>query len=187
MKSDSLRPTRRELLHAKLDALLDECDLVADNAAFGQTSMTWKNAFSAKDESSSKKPFKNASNKQKASRKLNNVPIIKKTVTEHKKPKDIVSAHGQITILRRYRQCTHCKKFTFPADVTLGLSVRYTKGLSRYAARCCGLGSYRLAADNLRELCGIHLSHTVKNEGRLNYAERLLEGRSIGSGLIEGA
>ena len=37
MKSDSPRPTCRELLHAKLDALLDECDLVADNAAFGQT------------------------------------------------------------------------------------------------------------------------------------------------------
>ena len=37
MKSDSPRPTRRELLHAKLDALLDECDLVSASAAFGQT------------------------------------------------------------------------------------------------------------------------------------------------------
>jgi len=62
------------------------------------------------------------------------------------------------------RQCTQCGKYTFSADVTLGLSTRYTRGLKRYAARCCGLGSYRLAADNLRELCGITLSHTVIGE-----------------------
>ena len=37
MKSDSPRPTRRERLHAKLDALLDECDLVSESAAFGET------------------------------------------------------------------------------------------------------------------------------------------------------
>jgi hypothetical protein len=36
--------------------------------------------------------------------------------------------------------------------------------LKRLAARCCGLGSYRLAADNLKELCGIHLSHTTVGE-----------------------
>ena len=30
-------PPRRELLHARLDALLDESDLVADNAAYGET------------------------------------------------------------------------------------------------------------------------------------------------------
>jgi hypothetical protein len=37
MKSDSPLPTTRERLHAKLDALLDECDLVADASAYGQT------------------------------------------------------------------------------------------------------------------------------------------------------
>jgi len=36
--------------------------------------------------------------------------------------------------------------------------------LSRLASRCCGLGSYRLAADNLDELCGIQLSHTKIGE-----------------------
>jgi hypothetical protein len=35
MQADS--PTVRDLLLAKFEALLDECDLVADNAAFGQT------------------------------------------------------------------------------------------------------------------------------------------------------
>ena len=37
MPSQSSAPTSRELLHAKLDALLDECDLAADNAEYGQT------------------------------------------------------------------------------------------------------------------------------------------------------
>jgi len=31
MQPKSAQPTRRELLHAKLDALLDECDLIASN------------------------------------------------------------------------------------------------------------------------------------------------------------
>ena len=29
--------TRRALLHARLDALLDDCDLVADHSAYGET------------------------------------------------------------------------------------------------------------------------------------------------------
>jgi hypothetical protein len=35
----------------------------------------------------------------------------------------------------------------------------YTTGLKRMVSRCCGLWSYRLAADTLQELGGIHLSH----------------------------
>ena len=37
MQSPSPRPTVSELLHAKLDALLEECDIVAETAAYGQT------------------------------------------------------------------------------------------------------------------------------------------------------
>jgi hypothetical protein len=46
----------------------------------------------------------------------------------------------------------------------LGFTSRYTNGLRRLAFRCAGLGSYRLAADNLDELCGIQLSHTTIGE-----------------------
>ena len=38
-------PPRRELLHARLDALLDESDLVADNAAYGETFDDLENFF----------------------------------------------------------------------------------------------------------------------------------------------
>ena len=37
ISEESLHFTSREFLHAKLDALLDECALVSENAAFGQT------------------------------------------------------------------------------------------------------------------------------------------------------
>ena len=37
MQPESPHFSRRELLHAKLDVILDECDLVADQSAFGQT------------------------------------------------------------------------------------------------------------------------------------------------------
>ena len=40
--------TTRELLHAKLDALLDECDLVSETAAFGQTFDDMENFFLVK-------------------------------------------------------------------------------------------------------------------------------------------
>jgi hypothetical protein len=37
MQSESPLSDRRALLLAKFEALLDECDIVADNAAFGET------------------------------------------------------------------------------------------------------------------------------------------------------
>lgn len=37
----------------------------------------------------------------------------------------------------------------------------YTKGLKRLVGRSVGFWSYRLAADNLYEFCGIRLSHTL--------------------------
>jgi hypothetical protein len=55
------------------------------------------------------------------------------------------------------------------------LARRYSTGLKRLAARCCGLGSYRLAADNLLELCGIHLSHTTVGEIAQETADEIAE------------
>ena len=45
MPPEPSHPTRRELLHARLDALLDESDLVADNAAYGETFDDLENFF----------------------------------------------------------------------------------------------------------------------------------------------
>jgi hypothetical protein len=77
------------------------------------------------------------------------------------KPKTIISAHGAVTSNRRYCSCSPCKTHSFPADVTIGLTKGYTRIARRFIGRCCGLGAYRVAADNLAELCGIPLSHTT--------------------------
>jgi hypothetical protein len=45
MQSESPRFTTRERLLAKFEALLDECDLVADQSAFGQTFDDLENFF----------------------------------------------------------------------------------------------------------------------------------------------
>jgi hypothetical protein len=66
-----------------------------------------------------------------------------------------------MTIERNYRYCPHCSKYSFPIEASLGLVEDYSNGLKRLVARCCGLWSYRLAAENLQEFCGIHLSHTT--------------------------
>jgi hypothetical protein len=41
------------------------------------------------------------------------------------------------------------------------MDTTYTDGLKRLVGRSCGFWSYRLAAENLQEYCGIHLSHTL--------------------------
>jgi len=66
-----------------------------------------------------------------------------------------------VTLERCYRHCPHCKKYSFPIEVTLGIAIHYTPALSRLATRCCGLWSYALAAENLAELLGVRLSHTT--------------------------
>jgi len=77
------------------------------------------------------------------------------------KPKTLTSTLGPLTLERLNRLCNHCDLRTFPADVTIEITDSYTNGLKRLAARCCGLWLYRLAADTLKELCGIALSHTT--------------------------
>jgi hypothetical protein len=61
------------------------------------------------------------------------------------KTKTLTSAHGVITLRRR----------------NSWIKKSYTKIARRFLARCCALGAYRVAADSLRELCGIPLSHTT--------------------------
>jgi hypothetical protein len=80
---------------------------------------------------------------------------------QDKKTKTLAAVHGHITLERRYRYCTQCDRYFFPLDVTLGIDLGYTERLQRVAARCCGLWSYRLAADTQKELCGANLSHTT--------------------------
>lgn len=163
MQHKSPQPTSRELLHAKLDALLDECDLIESNE---QTLDTMELFFLNKGREFLKETFQ-----EKLQERVKNVEATaegkqcpdckKKTEYKDKKTKNITSVHGHVALERCYRYCNCCKKYTFPIDVTLGLATLYTTALSRLATRCCGFWSYQQAADNLAELAGVRLSDTT--------------------------
>ena len=65
------------------------------------------------------------------------------------------------TVYRRRRRCLFCKNSSFPVEAALGLDTPYTEGLKRLVGRSVGFWSYRLAAENLYEFCGIRVSHTL--------------------------
>ena len=87
--------------------------------------------------------------------------LQKKTTIEDIKPKKLISAHGEIKIKRRYRLCSPCETYFYPADVILCLPKRYTNGLKRMVSRCVGQTSYEIAKGNLAELCQIYLSSAL--------------------------
>jgi hypothetical protein len=166
MQPDSSPFSRRALLHAKLDALLDECDLVTENAAFGQTFDDMENFFLVQGrlflQETFQEKLQECVQRTETTDEAKQCPKCKKkTRYQDEKTKDLVCVHGDITVERCYRYCSRCKEYSFFIDVTLGLPKRYSTSVCRFATRCCGLWSYELAADTLAELCGIHLSHTT--------------------------
>ena len=163
MQPASPLPSRRELLHAKLDALLDECDLIPSNP---QTLDNMETFFLDKGRQFLQETFQEKL--QERVQQVETTPEAKqcphckkKTHYKNEKSKGITSVHGHVTLERCYRHCPHCKTYSFPVEVTLGLETLYTTALTQFATRCCGLWSYELAAENLAELARVHLSHTT--------------------------
>ena len=181
-------PDVRDLLHERLDALLDECNQVMDAAAYGQTihdlddfmliagkkllQEVMQQKLQERIEQAEQKP----ENKQCPQLFL---PVLREY--QNNKTKTVGSAHGPLTLCRQYRYCIRCETYSHPVEVTLGLDKSYTNGLNRLVSRCCGLWSYRMATDNLQELCGIHLSHTTVGEIAADTADTIaarMESRS---------
>ena len=170
-------PDVRDLLRERLDTLLDECDQVMDNADYGQTihdlddfmliagKKILQEVMQQKLQERIEQAEQKTENKQ--------CPQCKKTQYQNKKTKTIGSAHGHLTLCRRYCHCIRCETYSYPVEATLGLDKSYTNGLNRLISRCCDLWSYRLAADNLQELCGIGLSHTTVGEIAANTADEI--------------
>jgi hypothetical protein len=126
-------PEFRALLHEKLDALLDECNLVIDNAKNGQVVHDLDDFVCTTGQNFLQEIYQ---------QKLQEHIAIREKNTEAK-------------------QCSHCKKHSHPTVVTIGIETGYTNRLERLATRCCGQWSYRFAAETLEELCGVKLSHTT--------------------------
>lgn len=158
-------PLVRDLLTEKFHALLDECDLVTQNATFGKTLDDLETFFLLQGRTFLREVFQEKLQERIEQTEADASPSCpdckKKTAIKDKKPKLITSAHGTIKISRRYHYCSLCKKYSFPVESPLGLTESYTTGLKRIVARCVGLGSYHLAQENLAELCQIDLSPTT--------------------------
>jgi hypothetical protein len=157
------------LLHTKLDALLAECDQVSENAAYGQTLDDLDTFFLTKGRKFLQETFEaklqERIDQTEATTEAKQCPDCKeKTHYQDRRSKTIVSAHGHVTAFRRYRYCKPCDSYSFPVEASLGLSTGYTINAKRLATRCCGFWSYRLAAESLAELCGIHLCHRIVGE-----------------------
>jgi hypothetical protein len=75
------------------------------------------------------------------------------------KTKEIETATGTINVKRRYDECGPCKMSEFVADVSLGLSERYTLGLRSLAVYAGAGNSFELASEYLKKYCGLYLSH----------------------------
>ena len=182
MKSHSPSSNVRTLLHEKLDAMLDECDLVMDNAEFGQVLNDLDHFLFTEGRNFAKEVLKQKLQERiernETTTKGKQCPHCqKKTKVHYKKPKTLTTSNGPITVRRRYRRCSPCKKSSFPVDVTFGMEKSYTTGLTRIVSRCCGLWSYRLSADTIKELIGFRLSPTtvgnIADQTASEIAERL--------------
>jgi len=161
----SLSPTARALLTEKFHVLLDGSDIVAANATPKQALDNLESFFLIKGRAFLREVFQERFQEYIEQTEANTpsecVDCKKKTTIEDKKPKTLISAHGEIKIKRRYHYCTPCKKYSYPVDVTLGIPKRYTNGSKRMVARCVTQTSYEIAQDNLAELCQIYLSPTT--------------------------
>jgi hypothetical protein len=165
MRSPSPPADVRALLHEQFDALLDECDQVADNAAYGQMIHDLDDLLFIKGREFIKKIYQQKLQEhiERTEAKTETQQCSqckKKTKIINKKTKTIVSAHGHVTLHRRRFDCSPCEHSAFFVDIILGIDDGYTNKLKRLVARCSGFWSYRLAAENLEEFCAIQLSHT---------------------------
>jgi hypothetical protein len=178
------------LLHAKLEALLAESDLVADTAEYGQTLDDLDAFFLTKGRKFLQETFEaklqERIERTETTTEAKQCPQCKKkTTVEHHRPKTIVSAHGHVTLSRRYRRCADCKSYFFPVDASLGLTTGYTSNAKRLTTRCCGFWSCRRAAESLAELCGIHLCHVTVAEVTQKVAPQLADKMENNSAIRE--
>jgi hypothetical protein len=80
------------------------------------------------------------------------------------KVKTFGTSLGKVQLKRRYNECRSCRLPGSPVDEILGLDVSYTVGLRRLAVRAGTGYSFADASENLKEFCGIKLSHMTVRE-----------------------
>jgi hypothetical protein len=116
--------------------------------------------------------------------------LQKKTLAHTRPGRKIISSHGPLAFLRRYRYCTPCDSYSFPVEPLLGLNVDYTDGSKRLIALGNGQWSYRATSDNIQAFCGFRLSHTTTGKIAAQTADeravRMQDNADVRAGIPEG-
>jgi hypothetical protein len=176
--SPSSSPDIRAFLHERLDALLNDCDKVGNNAAYGRYIHDLDDFLYIEG----KKFMREVLEKQvqehidrvESTDEGKQCPDCKKKTLAHTRPKrKIISSHGPLDFRRRYRYCTPCDSYSFPVESLLGLNVDYTDGSKRLIALGNGQWSYRATSDNIQAFCGFRLSHTTTGKIAAQTADEL--------------
>ena len=183
-RSPNLSSDIHSLLHKKLDALLADCDLVAESSAHGKMLDDLDQFFFTKGRAFLREALQAKLQERiehaEQTAETKECPDCKKKVhTQDSVPKDTVSLHGGVTLNRRYRRCVGCKQYSYPVDAIIGLDTGYTTGVTEFVSYTVGLVSYRQAQSTLGKLCQIHLSHETIGEIAVRSAGNLATAMEI--------
>ena len=203
MQSES--STVRDLLHARLDALLDECNLVTANADYGQTLDDMEEFFFTKGrkflhDTFQEKLQEHIDRTEAASEPPSCPDCKKKRIPTTRKPKisspfTVISPFttarkdGRRQIADGSKVGGYAVSFLLLPSAICNLPSLLVLLSEGFAGMERELSALLLEEDDgeKRQSVGSLLEYLRKNAGRLNYRERLECGRVIGSGLIEGA
>jgi hypothetical protein len=171
-------PDIRAFLHERLDAMLDDCNKIAGNAAYGRYIHDLDDFLYTEG-----RKFMREVLEQQVQDRIQQVestdegkqcPKCKKKTTAHTRPgRTIISSHGSLKFHRRYRYCKPCNSYSYPVESLLGLDADYTDGLKRLVGRGGGQWSYRLVSDNIEAYCGFRLSHATMGKIAAQTADEL--------------
>jgi hypothetical protein len=178
--SPSSPPDIRTFLHERLDALLDDCDKVGDNAAYGRYIHDLDDFLYIEGRKFMRevleKQVQERIQQVEATDEGKQCPKCKKKTTAHTQPsKTVTTSHGHLKFRRRYRYCKPCDSYSFPVEHLLGLNVDYTDGANRLIALGNAQWSYRATSDNIQAFCGFRLSHTTTGKIAARTADELAE------------
>jgi len=165
-------PTRSEIkthLLGRLEALLDDCDQVADQSKFGHTFNNLEKFFRTKGQN-----FLQETLELKLQERIDLAESTvegkqcpeckKKTTSVNRKPKTLFSTFGGLRIFRRRRECATCGSSSFPVEVTLGLPERYSDDLKERVAHNIATSAYRPAGNTLKLYLNLDFSPTTIGE-----------------------
>jgi len=169
MKPPQSRSEIKTHLLGRLEALLDDCDQVADHSPFGHTFNNLEKFFRIKGQSFWQETLQLKLQEQidlaESTVEGKQCPECKKKTTlVNRKPKTLFSTFGGLRLFRRRRECAACESSSFPVASILGLPKRYSDDLKERVAHNIAMSAYRPAGKTLKLYLGLDFSPTTIGE-----------------------